>query len=45
VACRDEALGEGGSVARKNESIQNLNWRQFEELVGKVFRRQGYLVL
>jgi restriction system protein len=27
------------------ESIKNLSWRQFEELVGEVFRRQGYLVL
>lgn len=27
------------------DSIKNLSWRQFEELVGEVFRRQGYLVL
>jgi restriction system protein len=27
------------------DSIQDLSWRQFEELVGEVFRRQGYLVL
>lgn len=27
------------------DSIKNLDWRQFEELVGEVFRRQGYLVL
>jgi restriction system protein len=27
------------------DSIKNLSWRQFEELVGEVYRRQGYLVL
>ena len=27
------------------DSIKNLSWRQFEELVGEVFRRQDYLVL
>jgi restriction system protein len=27
------------------DSIKKLSWRQFEELVGEVFRRQGYLVL
>lgn len=27
------------------DSIKNLSWREFEELVGEVFRRQGYLVL
>jgi restriction system protein len=27
------------------DSIKNLSWRQFEELVGEVFRRQGYFVL
>lgn len=27
------------------DSIKNLSWRQFEKLVGEVFRRQGYLVL
>ena len=27
------------------DSIKNLSWTQFEEFVGEVFRRQGYLVL
>ncbi|MCP4624903.1 MAG: DUF2034 domain-containing protein [bacterium] len=27
------------------DSIKDLSWRQFEGLVGEVFRRQGYLVL
>ena len=26
-------------------SIRELSWKQFEELVGEAFRRQGYLVL
>ncbi len=27
------------------DSIKNLSWKQFEELIGEIFRRQGYLVL
>jgi restriction system protein len=27
------------------DSIKDLSWRQFEELVGEVYRRKGYLVL
>ena len=27
------------------DSIQNISWRQFEELVGEVFRKQGHLVI
>lgn len=27
------------------ESIRSLSWKQFEELVGEAFRRQGYTVL
>ena len=27
------------------DSIKKLSWRQFEKLVGEVFRKQGYLVL
>jgi len=30
---------------RDIESIQNLSWRQFEELVGEAYRRQGYRVI
>jgi len=28
-----------------SESIQSLNWREFEELVAEAFRRKGYFVL
>jgi len=32
--------------AQKNiESIRNLSWREFEQLVGEAYRRQGYRVV
>ena len=27
------------------DTIKNLNWQEFEELVGEAFRRQGYFIL
>lgn len=41
---RKKLVADVQAATQPGKAIDGLNWRQFEQLVGEAFRRQGYLI-